>query len=85
MRILPEGLTPCMQHGEETDSRAKMLWVGGDAKESLRGRFKQQIVKHGLVLKGHRPQLARQSESNVKILDGQHLGATSFQPLCFGQ
>jgi len=80
-----EGLAPGMQYGEKADSGAEMLWVGGDAKQSLRGCFKQQIVDDGLVLKGHRPQLAWQSECNVKVLDGQQLGTASFEPLCFGQ
>jgi hypothetical protein len=44
-----------MQDGEETYSGSEMLWVSCDPKQSLGGGLKQEIIKHSLVLQGHRP------------------------------
>ena len=48
MRMMHQGLSPRVQHGEEADLRAEMLRIGGDGAQGLGGRAKQDAVDHAL-------------------------------------
>jgi hypothetical protein len=37
VRVMLEILPPGVQHSQETDLRAKVLWIGGDRTQRLRG------------------------------------------------
>ena len=50
MRVVQQVLSPSVQHGQEADLCAEMLWIGGDRAQRLRGRPEQDVVDHGLVL-----------------------------------
>src|SRR5258707_10461197 len=52
MRMVLKGLPPGVQHTQEADLRAQMLWIGGDLTQRLRRRSEQDIVDNGLVLEG---------------------------------
>ena len=50
MRVMQQVLPPGVQHAQEADLRAQMLWIGGDVAQRLRRRPEQDVVDHGLVL-----------------------------------
>ena len=50
VRVVQQVLPPGVQHAQEADLRAEMLWVGGDLAQRLRRRPEQDVVDHGLVL-----------------------------------
>src|ERR1700693_3861747 len=50
MRVKFEFLTPGMQHAEEADFRAEMLWIASNFEKRFRTGAKQKIVDDLLVL-----------------------------------
>ena len=44
MRVVQQILSPAVQHAEETDLRAQMLWIGGDDAQCLRRCPEQDVV-----------------------------------------
>ena len=50
VRVMLKVLPPGVQHTQEADLRAQMLWVGGDLMQRLRCRPEQDVVDHHLVL-----------------------------------
>ena len=81
MGMVHQGLAPGVQHGDEADSSAEMLRVGGDGPESSCGGSEQGAVDFALVLQCQRRQLCRQGEDDVEIGDRQQILAAVFQPL----
>ena len=52
MRMMHQGLSPRVQHGEEADLGAEMLGIGGDGAQGLGGRAKEDAVDLRFVLEG---------------------------------
>src|SRR6267142_2738589 len=44
MWVVLNGLPPGVQHTQEADLRAQMLWIGGDLTQRLRRRSEQDLV-----------------------------------------
>jgi hypothetical protein len=51
VRMVLKILSPGMQHAQKTYLGAKMLWIGGDLAQCLRGSLEQNVVDDRLVLK----------------------------------
>src|ERR1700738_1132656 len=66
MRMVLKGLPPGVQHTQEADLCAQMLWIGGDLTQRLRRRSEQDIVDNGLVLEGDDLDLRGQGEQDVE-------------------
>ena len=81
MGMVHQGLAPGVQHGDEADSSAEMLRVGGDGPEGSCGGSEQGAVDFALVVQRQRRQLCRQGEDDVEIGDRQQILAAVFQPL----
>ena len=65
MRVVQQILSPAVQHAEETDLRAQMLWIGGDDAQCLRRCPEQDVVDDGLVLERDDLDLLGHGEHNV--------------------
>ena len=50
MGMVEKGLSPGMEHGEESDLRAQMLGVGRDGAQRLPGSPEQNVVDDLLIL-----------------------------------
>jgi hypothetical protein len=72
--------TPRVQHRGDADASAKVLGVGGDRQHRFRGRAKQQIIDHRLVLEGDVGNWGRQGEHHMEISDRQQVGLTCREP-----
>ena len=70
-----------MQHAEEADLRAQMLWVGGDLAQRLRRRPEQDVVDHGLVLERDDLDLLRHGEHHVEVGHVEQFRLTVLEPL----
>jgi hypothetical protein len=51
VRVVQQILSPGVQHTQEADLRAQMIWIGGDLTQRLRRRLEQDIVDDGLFWK----------------------------------
>ena len=81
MQVLPPGV----QHAQEADLRAQMLWVGGDLVQRLRRRPEQDVIDHGLVLERDRGDLVRHGEHDVEVGHVEQLCLTVFEPSSPGE
>ena len=50
VRVVHEGLTPCMQHGDETYLGAEVFRISSDFLECFASRRKEQIVDGSFVV-----------------------------------
>ena len=73
--------SPGVQHGEETDFSAQMLWIGCDDSQGLGRGTKKDAVDHLLVLVGDGRDLLRHGEDNVKVGNLQKFGLAVLDPL----
>jgi hypothetical protein len=67
MGMVPKRLSPGVQHAEEANLGAQMFWIGGYLAQRLRGRLEQDVVDHGLVLKGDDLDLLGHGEHDVEV------------------
>src|SRR5437870_5936226 len=74
-------LCPGVQHTQEADLRAQMLWIGGDLAQRLRRRSEQHIVDNGLVLEGDDLDLLGHREHDVEVGHVERFGLTVREPL----
>src|ERR1700689_4990599 len=81
MRVMLKGLTPGVQHAEETNLGTEVLWVGGDLPQRLRGRLEQDVVDHGLVLEGDDLDLRRHGEHHVEVRHVEQFRLAVLEPL----
>lgn len=81
MRMVLKGLPPGVQHTQEADLRAQMLWIGGDLTQRLRRRSEQHIVDNGLVLEGDDLDLLGHREHDVEVGHVEQFGPTVREPL----
>src|SRR6478609_5194534 len=71
---------PGVQHTQEADLRAQMVWIGGDLTQRLR-RSEQDIVDDGLVLEGDDLDLLGHREHHVEVGHIEQFGLTVLEPL----
>src|SRR5882762_9139795 len=81
MWMVLNGLPPGVQHTQEADLRAQMLWIGGDLTQRLRRRSEQDIVDDGLVLEGDDLDLLGHREHDVEVGHVEQFGLTVREPL----
>lgn len=65
MRVELNFLTPSMQHAEEANFRAEVLWIAGDFEQSFRTGAEQKAVEDLPVLQNQRRQLMGWREDYV--------------------
>src|SRR6266851_2805150 len=81
MRMVLKGLPPGVQHTQEADLCAEMLWIGRDLTQRLRPRPEQHIVDNGLVLEGDDLDLLGHREHDVEVGHVEQFGLTVREPL----
>ena len=81
MRMVQQILPPGVQHAEETDLRAQMLWIGGDDAQCLRRRPEQDVVDDGLVLEGDDLDLLGHGEHDVEVGHVEQFRLPVLEPL----
>jgi hypothetical protein len=70
-----------VQHAQEADIGAEMLWIGSDLQQRFRASAEQQVVQHLFVLQPQVGQLLWQREDHMEVRSReQFLGAFS-EPL----
>ncbi len=81
VRVVQQVLPPGVQHAQEADLRAQMLWVGGDGAQRLRRRPEQDVVDHGLVLERDGRDRFRHGEHDVEVGHVEQFRLAVLQPL----
>src|ERR1700733_12101521 len=81
MRVMLEGLSPGVEHTQETDLGAEMLGIGGNLHQGRVAGAKQEIVDDLLVLQSHPRQLVGNREDDMDVVHRQQLPAASGEPL----
>jgi len=81
VRVVQQILSPGVQHTQEADLRAQMVWIGGDLTQRLRRRSEQDIVDDGLVLEGDDLDLRGHREHDVEVGHVEQFGLTVREPL----
>ena len=81
MRVVQQILSPGVQHAQETDLRAQMLWIGGDDAQRLRRCPEQDVVDDGLVLERDDLDLLGHREHNVEVGHVEQFRLTVLEPL----
>src|SRR5215471_9090528 len=79
-----EILSPSVEHAEEADLCAKVLWIGGDLQEGGGAGAEQEIVNDLLVLQGQPRQLVGNRKDDVNVVDRQQFLTASGEPLIAG-
>jgi hypothetical protein len=94
--VVQQILSPGMQHAQETDLRAQMLWIGprsgpmprqavsrlgGDDTQCLRRCPEQDVVDDGLVLERDDLDLLGNGEHNVEVGHVEQFRVTVLEPL----
>jgi hypothetical protein len=80
MRMVGEGLPPCMKDGDEAKLAAEMLGIGGDGLERLGHGVEQDGVDQRLVLVGDGGNLGWQREHDMEIRHRQQIDLAGGQP-----
>lgn len=83
--MITQGLTPAVQHRDETDSGTEMFGVGGNEAQRLGGCPKQDGVDDRLVLEGYGCNLGGQREDHVEIRHRQKVARLRFEPVARGR
>ena len=81
VRVVQQILSPGVQHTQEADLRAQMVWIGGDLTQGVRRRPEQDIVDNGLVLEGDDLDLLGHREHDVEVGRVEQFGPTVLEPL----
>ena len=81
MRVVQQILSPGVQHAQETDLRAQMLWIGGDDAQCLRRCPEQDVVDDGLVLEGDDLDLLGHGEHDVEVGHVEQFRLPVLEPL----
>src|SRR5258708_7023232 len=81
MRVVHQVLPPGVQHGQETDLRAEVFWVGRDDAQGLRHGAEENIVDQWLVLERDGGDLVRDREHHMEVWCVEQLRLAVLQPL----
>jgi len=79
-----EVLSPCVQHGGETDFGSQVPGSGGNLLQGLGDGSEQDIKKDGLVAESERIQFLRNGEDDVEVGNRQERGQSFFEPIVAG-
>lgn len=79
--MITQGLTPAVQHRDETDPGTEMFGVGGNDAQRLGGCPEQDVVDDFLVLEGYGCDLGWQREDHVEIRHRQKVACPSLKPV----
>ena len=71
MRVLLKGLSPGVQHGQETDLGAKMFGICRKLQQRFRAGSKQELIDYLLVPEREPRKVMRQSKDDMEIADVQ--------------
>src|SRR5215510_16130209 len=82
--MMCEGGAPGMEDRNDADAGAQMLGIGGDRKRCLGRCLHEEVVDHGLILKGDATELGRQCVNHMKILNRQQFGLALGEPPAYG-
>jgi hypothetical protein len=85
VRVMPECLTPGMQHCQKANLCTEVFRVASNGEQGLGGGAEEQVVNDTLVLQRHHGQLFRQRKHHMEIGHGQKVGETCFDPTPLGQ
>ena len=85
MGMKPELLTPSVQHGEETEFRAKVSGVASDFEKGFRTGAEQQIIEDLLVLQGQWRELRRKREDHMDVARREKFSLTCGDPAFAGR
>ena len=80
MGMMCKCLAPGVQHRHESQLRAKVLGVGCDTQQRLRGGAEQHAIDRLLVLQREGGELVREGEHGVVVGDGQYFSQAFFAP-----
>src|SRR5262249_35688844 len=83
-RMMLQGLSPGMKHGEEADPGPQVLRVGGDLQQCFGGGLEQQVVDDSFVLERQGRELFWQGENYMVVVDGQQFLGAGLHPLSSG-
>src|ERR1700738_2515278 len=84
MRVMPEILTPGMEHREETDLRSEMLGVDGNLQKGFGAGPEQQVVEELLVLQQQWRELVGQGKDHVEVADREEFFLARREPAVTG-
>jgi len=79
VRVVLEGLPPCVEHGDKPDIGAEMARIGGDGAEGDSSGTEQDVVNHAFVLRGNRGDWLGDREDDVEVRHRKQFGLASFQ------
>jgi len=79
--MVQQCLTPGVEHGQDADLRAQMLWIGCDPAQRLGHRTEQNVVNHDLVLEGDDLDLPGHREHDVEVGHVEQFRLTVLEPL----
>jgi hypothetical protein len=85
MRVMHQGLSPRVQHGEETDRDPEMARIRGDGAQGLRGGAEEDAVDDGFVLRRDLGDRLGHGEDDVNVLAVEQVGGTAIDPRRTGQ
>jgi len=78
--MVPQVLSPGVEHAEKAYLGAKVARIGGDFQERGGAGLEEQAVDEALVLIGERRQLVREREDHMHVTDGQEFLIPLSQP-----
>lgn len=73
VRVMHQRLGPGVEHREEPDLCAQVLWIARYAEERLRRAAEEERVEKPFVSECQRGDLLRDREHHVEVLDGEQL------------
>jgi hypothetical protein len=83
--MMPQSLTPSVQHGQEANLGAQVFRVSGYRAQGLGGGGEEQVVNNSLVLQRQRRKLLWQGKHHMEILHWQEVSQARFEPAGFRQ
>ena len=81
MRMMPQGLAPGVQYGQEANVCPQMTPVRGDGQQCFGHGAEEHAINQARILKRQCGQFLRQGENDVAIRDRQKLGRPCLQSL----
>ncbi|MBB6182572.1 hypothetical protein HNQ75_004561 [Rhizobium flavum] len=72
--------SPCVEHGGDADTPAKMLAIGRDGQHRLRRRLEQQVINKRFVLERYIGNLGRQREHDAEVPNRKQTGLAFGKP-----
>ena len=77
-------LSPRMQHRQEADTCAEVLWICSDLHQGLCSSAKENAIDHSLILQRQWSQLVWQRKDNMEVIDWEKFSGALLEPLSSG-